>query len=248
MLCGDASTMETHDQQRVKSNSAETGGTVSAPPASAGRETSDGSYAPIAGHETARFGYAPPSPGALAAHPRERVDGDTPAGLWRRDLQWIVAALVVCVLAWLTYSRGGWVPLLSDADLAVHEFGHLLTRWAPALVCSFFGSFFQVAVPLGLAGYFWWRKDRFAVIVCGAWAAESLNNVAVYIADAQRMVLALFGDDGSGAGHDWHNILGNAGLLNSTDAIATAVRVTSVCLFVASFGLAAYGLARAHRR
>ena len=57
-----------------------------------------------------------------------------------------------------------------------------------------------------------------------AWAAESLNNVSVYIYDATRMVLPLLGDDGSGAGHDWHNILARLGLLEHTDGIAYTVR------------------------
>lgn len=167
--------------------------------------------------------------------------------LWNTTLQWVVAAMVAGMLAWFTYGRGGWVPILSYFDLGVHEFGHLLTFWAPPLLCSFAGSFMQVAAPLGLAGYFWWRRDDFAVILMLAWAGESLNNVSVYIGDAQAMVLPLFGDDGSGAGHDWHNILSQTGLLGSTDAIAHAVRGVSVILFVVAFGLAVWGFARARR-
>ena len=63
----------------------------------------------------------------------------------RRTWQWVVAAGVTVLLAWLTYSRGGWIPVLSAFDLGVHEFGHLLTAWAPALLCSLAGSFLQVA-------------------------------------------------------------------------------------------------------
>jgi hypothetical protein len=139
------------------------------------------------------------------------------------------------------------VWLLSYFDLGVHEFGHLLTFWAPALLCSFAGSFMQVAAPLGLGGYFWWRRDSLAAILMVAWAAESLNNVSVYVGDAQVMVLPLFGDDGSGAGHDWHNILSATGLLASTDTIATMVRTASVILFVIALGLAVLGFARARR-
>jgi len=118
--------------------------------------------------------------------------------------------------------------------------------WAPPLLCSLAGSFAQVALPLGLAAYFWRRKDGFAVVLLVAWAAENLNNVAVYVADAERMVLPLVGDDGSGAGHDWHNILLELGWLTSTDAIANGVRATSVCLFVVALGLAVLGFARGH--
>jgi len=189
-------------------------------------------------------GRKAPDPDAVL---RQALRAEAPAqGLWTRTLQWIVAAGITVLLAWLTYSRGGWTPFLSGADLAIHEFGHLLTSWAPAMLCSFAGSFLQVAAPLGLGAYFWWRRDRFAAILCGAWAAENLNNVSVYIGDAQRMVLPLFGDDGSGAGHDWHNILRDLGWLSSTDAIANAVRAASVCLFVVALGLSVLWLYRAH--
>jgi hypothetical protein len=167
--------------------------------------------------------------------------------LWRTTVQWILAALIAIALAWLTYSREGWIPFLSGADLGIHEFGHLLTMWAPALLCSLAGSFLQVAAPLGLAAYFWWRRDWFAVIVLFAWAAESLNNVSVYVGDAQRMVLSLFGDDGSGAGHDWHNIFRDLGWLEATDQLANVVRTASIILFVVALGLAALGFVRARR-
>jgi len=167
--------------------------------------------------------------------------------VWSTTIQWVLAALIAMALAWLTYSRSGWTPFLSGADLAIHEFGHMLTMWAPALLCSLAGSFLQVAAPLGLAAYFWWRTDWFAVLVLFAWAAESLNNVSVYIGDAQRMVLPLFGDDGSGAGHDWRNILGALGWLGATDQLANLVRTASVILFVVTLGLAVLGFARARR-
>ncbi len=115
-------------------------------------------------------------------------------------------------------------------------------------MCQLAGSFLQVAAPLGLGGYFLWRRDRFAVILMIAWAAESLNNVSVYMYDATRMVLPLFGDDGSGAGHDWHNIFSETGLLGHTDLIAYLTRGLSAALFAAAVGLAVWGLVRARRR
>ena len=103
----------------------------------------------------------------------------------------------------------------------MHEFGHLLTFWAPPLLCSLAGSLLQVAAPLALGGYFWWRRDPLAAILMIAWSAENLHNVSVYIADAQVMILPLFGDDGSGAGHDWHNILLQLNALAATDQLAS---------------------------
>jgi hypothetical protein len=166
---------------------------------------------------------------------------------WKLTFQWIVAALVVGLLAWLTYSRAGWTPWLSNVDLGVHELGHMLAFWAPELLLQAAGSFLQVAVPLGFGGYFWWRRDRFAVVLMLAWAAESLNNVSVYVYDATRMVLPLLGDDGSGVGHDWRNILSRLGLLRNTDGIAYTVRSLSILLFVAAIGLVVWGWAKARR-
>lgn len=168
--------------------------------------------------------------------------------LWSTTIQWYLGAAVAVLLAWLTFSCNGWTPLLSGADLGVHEFGHMITAWAPELLCWLAGSLLQVALPLGLCAYFFWRRDRLAVILTLAWAAESLNNVSVYIYDATRMVLDLFNDDGSGAGHDWHNILGRLNLLGHTDGIAYIVRGLSVAAFAAALGIAAWGLVRARRR
>ena len=150
-------------------------------------------------------------------------------------------------LAWLTYSRGGWIPILSPFDLVIQEIGHVLFVWAPPLLMEMGGSITQVALPLVIAACFWWRRDDLAVIVLLAWAAESLNSVSIYVADARDMLPPLVGDDGSGAGHDWHNILGTLGWLESTDAIANAVRTASVILFIVAFGLAALGFMRARR-
>ena len=166
---------------------------------------------------------------------------------WLRTWQWVTAAVVTGALAWLTYSRDGWIPLLSAFDLAVHEFGHLLTLWAPALLCSVAGSALQIAAPLALAAYFWWRRDDLAVILMVAWAAENLHNVSVYVADAQVMALPLFGDDGSGAGHDWHNILLELGALGSADRLALVLKTASVMLFVVALGLATLGFCRTRR-
>jgi hypothetical protein len=166
---------------------------------------------------------------------------------WKSTFQWVVAIAATVLLATLTFSRGGWVPLLSRADLGIHEFGHLLVWWAPELMVQFAGSVMQVLLPLLLGGYFLWRRDRMAVVLMMAWAAESLNNVSVYIYDATRMELPLVGDDGSGAGHDWHNILSRLGALSHTDAVAYSVRGVSVALFVAAVGLAVWWWARSRR-
>ncbi len=164
-----------------------------------------------------------------------------PAGLpWTVLARWGAVATVVLGVAWLSLARGGWVPFLSGVDLGVHEFGHMIFLWAPSLWMSFAGSLVQVSAPAGLAAYFGWRGDRVGVVLMLGWLGMSLNNVSVYLGDAQRMILPLFGDDGSGAGHDWHNILGALGLLEWTDALSAMVRIWALMAFLAALGLAAW--------
>ncbi|MCX6363046.1 MAG: hypothetical protein NTW58_02525 [Actinobacteria bacterium] len=198
------------------------------------------------GRPAASTGARAPRTGFFARLPRRQPAAAQPT-LWSMTLQWAVAAAIVVALAWATFATHGWIPILSPFDLVVHEIGHVLFVWAPTLLMQMGGSINQVALPLIIAAFFWWRRDDFAVIVLLAWAAESLNNVSIYVADAQDMVLSLVGDDGSGAGHDWHNILGTLGWLESTDAIANVVRTASVCLFIVALGLAALGFYRARR-
>ncbi len=179
------------------------------------------------------------------------MNGQTLTGTtltWKLTFQWVVGILVTGLLAALTYTRAGWTPWLSNVDLGIHELGHMLTQWAPELLCQLAGSILQVAAPLGLGAYFWWRHDRLAVVVMAAWAAESLNNVSVYIYDATRMALPLLGDvDGSGAGHDWRNILSRLGAMEHTDSIAYTVRGLSGLLFAVAFGLTVWWWAKARR-
>ncbi|MDH4139199.1 MAG: hypothetical protein OEV43_01355 [Coriobacteriia bacterium] len=181
---------------------------------------------------------------ALMAEERAREDGVTDNGLWRNTLQWTFGLLAVTVMAYFTYARNGWVPLLSGVDLGIHEFGHMILMWGPPVVVWMAGSVLQMLVPAGLAVYFAVRRDMLAVILMCAWAAESLNNVGVYVYDATRLRLDLLGDDGSKMGHDWANILTELKLIPYTDQIAYAVRALSFVLFALAAFYAIRGFVR----
>ncbi len=165
--------------------------------------------------------------------------------MWKRTGAWAVGVLLLGYLAVGAYSDDGWVFPFSQADLGFHELGHMLTMpWAPQPLVSFAGSLTEVAVPLGLAVYFLWRRsDLFAGALMIAWAGEAANGVSIYIYDATRRVLPLLG---SQEGHDWAYLLspGVWDALEQTDAIAYTVRGLSVLLFVCAFGILAWGFVR----
>jgi hypothetical protein len=155
-----------------------------------------------------------------------------------------VAALAWCAtLGWFAFAREQRVPLLGLVDLGVHELGHLVMYLLPisALLTAAMGSVLQCAVPLGLAAYFLLvRRDRLAAVVCAAWAATSLADASVYVADAPYERLELLGGE-----HDWAFALGPDGLdrLHQAGAIAAAVRGAGVVVLVVAAACATWELA-----
>lgn len=152
-----------------------------------------------------------------------------------------MAGVAACaVLGWFTV-RGEPVPLLWRADLGFHELGHFLTYWLPDLGTALMGSVFQVAIPLALAGYFAIKqKDLLGAGVCTGWAASSLQNVSVYVADAPFQVLPLVGGE-----HDWAFILGELGALDAASGLALTLRVVAILLVGAGAAVCSGGLLRA---
>src|SRR4051812_35569456 len=86
----------------------------------------------------------------------------------------------------------GYIPLLGDIDLAIHEFGHMLFMpfgfaFSGDTMVILGGSLFQVAFPLIFVVYFLLpqRRDVHAAMVCLWWASINLLGVAIYAADAR---------------------------------------------------------------
>ncbi len=122
--------------------------------------------------------------------------------LWRP----LAASAAILVMAFFPFVRNTRVPLLGYVDLGFHELGHLIGYLLPVSerLTAALGSITQVAVPLGLAVYFMWRRsDRVAGGLMLAWAGTSAWDASVYIADAPYERLPLIGGD-----HDWAYLLG----------------------------------------
>jgi hypothetical protein len=121
---------------------------------------------------------------------------------------------------------GGRRHSLLRWSAGIHEFGHLVTFWAPWPVTAAAGSVLQVAAPLGAAAWALYARKRWdlaAILV--AWAGCSARSVAVYIADAPYQRLMLWG--GEGVLHDWAQLLQGRPMLYA-GTIASAVEVLRV--------------------
>jgi hypothetical protein len=172
---------------------------------------------------------------------------------------------LAAVLAWLAWNAfrdpDGGVPLLSDIDLAIHEFGHMLFMpfgipFLGTTMMILAGSLTQVAFPLIFVGYFLrrredgQRRDMFAAMVCLWWSAINLLSVAIYCADSRAgKLLLLDGLTGQESdGHDWNNLLTRWGLLEHDTAIARWMRAIAALVCVGSIVVAFWSAQHPARR
>lgn len=166
---------------------------------------------------------------------------------------------LLALLSWLAVTAFrdplGVVPLLSDIDLAIHEFGHMLFMpfGIPILGSTMVilgGSLTQVAFPLIFVGYFLKRgedgrrRDVFAAMVCLWWAAINLLSVAIYCADSRAgQLMLLDGSTGNeSGGHDWFNLLSGWGLLKHDTQIAHLMRAIAGLMAFGAIGVALVSL------
>src|SRR5882672_727108 len=173
----------------------------------------------------------------------------------------LALAVVLALLAWSAFrNEYGYIPLLSDIDLAIHEFGHMLfmpfgIEFLGNTMMILGGSLTQVAFPLIFFGYFLRkhddapRRDVFAAMVCLWWSGINLLSVAIYCADSRAGELMLL--DGltgkESDGHDWNNLLTRWGLLEHDTVIARYMRAIAWLVCVASIVVAVWSALQAPR-
>ncbi|HEY7860096.1 MAG TPA: hypothetical protein VIB98_01585, partial [Gemmatimonadaceae bacterium] len=154
------------------------------------------------------------------------------------------------------HDQYGTVPLLSDIDLAVHEFGHMLfmpfgIEFLGDTMMILGGSLTQVVFPLIFVWYFLRARDGkspdlHAAMLCLWWTSINLLGVAIYAADARAGVLMLItGETGQESdAHDWKNLFTRWHMLNRDTVIAGRMRAVAVLLCVASILVGLYAVMR----
>ena len=161
---------------------------------------------------------------------------------------------VLAILAWLAWSAFhdelGYLPLLGDIDLAIHEAGHIVFMPFGRTMMILGGSLFQVAFPLVFAAYFLWprftyrARDVYASMICVWWSALNLLSVAIYCGDSRAGRLILL--DGStaqdGDSHDWKNLLKIWNALDQDTIIARRMRAVAVLMCCGSLIVAAWSV------
>jgi len=130
--------------------------------------------------------------------------------------------LLLCHAVW------GWVPILDSANLAFHEGGHPIFGLLSSRLAVYGGTLMQLLVPAACAFEMQRQGKPAARAFCVIWFAESLLNVARYLADARAQELPLVGALDPADAHDWAIILGRFGLQAWDRALANVVRAAAV--------------------
>lgn len=124
--------------------------------------------------------------------------------------KWIPSIIMLPIMIYLVYNRGHY-GLIDNADLVIHEAGHVFFMLFGKFIYTAGGTLMQIIFPLGLCIYFFYNMYRTGVQVCLLWLGQNLINISVYAADARAHKLHLLG--GSKVYHDWTYLLSRLGLL-----------------------------------
>lgn len=190
----------------------------------------------------------PTGPDVLRKRALEEVESryeEHTASAWRRRLKDAVAAAVALIaLVWFVWAARP-VPLLSSADFAFHELGHLLASLLPPTGHALAGNIVELGVPLLLALYFARRHSGLhASGTMLVWAGLAARDVSAYIADAPYRRLSLLVGQ-----HDWAFILGPQGFgrMDLSGPLAKVVWGFGLMCIIAGGGLAVFELSRTMR-
>jgi hypothetical protein len=138
--------------------------------------------------------------------------------------------------------------LIDNANLVVHEAGHLLFGWFGETLGIYGGTLLQLLVPFALAASFAYRKHTAGTAFCGFFFFENFLYTATYMADARVQELPLVSVGGGEAvDHDWERIFTGLGLLQHDTQIASVVRLLGWTGMLAVAGWLAWRAWRDHQ-
>jgi hypothetical protein len=153
-----------------------------------------------------------------------RMETARPEDAGRRDpLMTVVASLAGAYFLWAALHPDEW-RMIDGVNLVIHEAGHIFFMPFGEFLMIAGGSLLQVILPLVFAGYFYYHRKFYSCALVLLWVGESLLNVSVYAGDSVLMQLPLLG--GNDSIHDWNYMLDRLGLLDHTQTIARAIRLS----------------------
>lgn len=147
----------------------------------------------------------------------------------------VLIAFALFLMRWMATDSDGYLRIVDDINLVIHEAGHPLFGFFGELPGWWGGTLMELLVPGAIAVAFWFQRSALSLAFAAIWFFENLHYIAWYIADASIEALPLVG----GGEHDWNFLLTHYGLLQQDTQIAHVVNTLSYVGIVASLVFAA---------
>lgn len=139
-----------------------------------------------------------------------------------------VLTLVLAIYGYLCLRNPGEYRWLDSLDLAIHETGHLVFIFGGETLTILGGTLFQLIVPAAFVVALWRAGDRHGATIPLWWMGQNCWNISVYVRDARAQELPLVG----GGEHDWAALLSQWGWMTRDAALADAVHLVGVMLYL----------------
>lgn len=143
--------------------------------------------------------------------------------------KWIPSVIIFPIALYWVLNRGKY-GLVDNADLIIHEAGHLFFKFFGKYIYTLGGTLMQIILPSIILYYFYRNKYRTGMQFSLLWLGQNFINISVYAADAQTRRLPLLG--GNKVYHDWHYLLAEIGMLQYDAEVGYMFFGIAIILFI----------------
>jgi hypothetical protein len=159
---------------------------------------------------------------------RSRKEADN-SGVWELIKTWTPSVAVFGFSLYWIINRGTYT-WIDNADLVIHEAGHLFFFIFGKFIYTAGGTLMQIILPSIIVFYFLKSLYRTGMQFGLLWLGQNFINISVYAADAQEKKLKLLG--GSKVYHDWNYMLGEINMLEYSAEVGYFFFGVAILIFI----------------
>lgn len=148
---------------------------------------------------------------------------------WDILKHWAFSIIFLPVMIYWVVNRGEY-GLIDNADLIIHEGGHLFFWIFGRFIYTLGGTLMQIILPSILAWHFFSKEYLPGTQIFLLWLGQNFINISVYAADAVRQKLPLLG--GKSVYHDWNYLLSELHLLAYAEEVGYFFLIFAVIIFI----------------
>lgn len=128
--------------------------------------------------------------------------------------KWKISIILLPLELYYCLNRGDYT-LLDNADLVIHEAGHVFFYFFGQFIYMAGGTLMQILLPLLIVWFFIRSGYLTGIQFSLFWLGHNFLNISVYAGDAETRTLRLLGN----GTHDWYYMLSKLGILDYSEAV-----------------------------